>query len=302
MKNLLTLWIGILLLLMGFNAASQTDLLFSNSLNTAFIYNPALIEANEMINLRLSGRQQWVGFPDAPRAAQFSGAYFFDVKKMGVKLQLTAYGSGKETVERLVAAYAYRVKLTEVAYLNLGLGAGIYQRSILYSRLIYNEGNEPLIRPDERYIQPDFEFGVHFGAGRTEAGIAINHLGQINRNLSVKQIPLHAHLYAAYLFNLSSEYRLRAGASFHQQGKVSYIQLDAHALLGNLQAGVGLRNNDAFLFKAGIIASENLEFHYSFDLGIAKMSSYNSGTHEFLILVRLQKPEKTYLSPRYLDY
>lgn len=302
MKNQLSFWICFLLLLTGFSSSGQTDLLFSNSMNTAIIYNPALMEANDKINLRMSGRQQWVGFPDAPQAMQFSVEHFFEEKKMGVRLQVISQSMGKELMQRLVAAYAYRVNLSNSATLNFGLGAGIYQRSILYSQLIYNDNDEPLLRPDEKYLQPDFEFGAHLSVGRIESGLAINHLGQINRDLSVRHIPLHLHAYGTYLFDLTDEYRLRTGISYHRQGKVHYLQLDAQAMLGVLEAGLGWRNKDAFILKAGIHATENLEVHYSYDMGINKLATVNSGTHEVLIVLRIQKPERSYLSPRYLDY
>lgn len=290
------------LMLFSAGAWAQSDLLFSNSMRSISVYNPAAIESNDMINLQLSGRQQWVGFPDAPSAMQFIGEHFFDAHHMGLKLKALSQTTGKEVTQRLMAAYVYRVYFSDKTFLNFGLGAGIYQRNILYSKLVYYEGNEPFIRPDEKYLRPDFEFGMHFSAGNLEAGYALNHLGEWQRDASISRIPMHHHVYGTYLIALNDAYRLRAGASYHQQGKVGYLQLDAQAFLGVLQAGIGWRHLDAFIIKAGIRATDNVELHYSYDIGINKLAGFNSGTHEFLVFLRIQKPAKRYLSPRYLDY
>ncbi len=302
MKRIVIFILCITAVVFGDRLPAQSDLLFSNSMRTAAIYNPALIENNGFINLQLLSRQQWIGFPDAPSAYQLSGDYFFGSHNMGLKANIISQTTGKEVTRRFVIDYIYRVYFTDDIFINFGLGAGIYQRNILYSKLVYYEGNEPLIRPDESYIRPDFEFGLQLTAGIFDIGYAVNHLGEINRDPSISRTPLHHHVYGTYLLTLQDEYKLRAGMSYHQQGKVNYLQLDAQAFLGVLQAGIGWRHLDAFIIKAGIQATPQLEVHYSYDIGINKMANFNSGTHEVLLVLRLQKGGRTYLSPRYLDY
>lgn len=302
MRIRITIGICFLLLMNGLLLRAQNDLLFSNSLRSVEIYNPAFIENNGMINAQLLNRQQWVGFPDAPSVTQLGADYFFEAHNMGVKVNMLSQTAGKEVTRRLLIDYIYRVYFRDNIYLNFGLGAGFYQRQILYSKLVYLEGNEPLVKPDENYFRPDFDFGMHLSAGNFSGGYAVNHLTNINRDPSISRIPVHQHVYGAYLVSLTDAYQLRAGLSYHQQGKVNYLQLDAQAYLGILQLGAGWRHLDAFIIKAGIKATENLEIHYSYDMGINRLANFNSGTHEFVLKLHFDRLGRTYLSPRFLDY
>lgn len=296
--------IGLLSLVLTAHGAvkAQSDLLFSNSMRSVEVYNPAMIENNGMINATLMNRQQWVGFPDAPKATQFGLGYFFDLHSMGLKLNVISQTTGKEVTRNLMLAYSYKVHFNEKVQLNFGVGAGLNQRQILYSQLIYLQGDEPLQRPDENYFRPDFEFGVHFTTPEFSMGYAANHLTNINRDPSLSRVPLHHHFYGTYNFPILDRYSLRTGASFHQQGKVGYFQLDAQAFFGDLQFGLGWRHLDAMIVKAGIKVMENLDVSYSYDLGINRLSNFNSGSHEVMLVLRIEPPRLTYLSPRFLDY
>lgn len=304
MKRTLISLSGIMLLLLFTTQMlkAQTDLLFSNSLANPEVYNPSFVQHNGMINARLLNRQQWIGFPDAPKLSYLGVDHFFEGQQMGLKLHVLSQSAGKEVTRRVTLDYIYRVFLKDNIELSFGLGAGFYQRQIQYSKLVYLEGNEPLIRPDENYFRPDFEFGIHLNAGNFSAGYASNHLGDIGKDPSISRIPLHHHLYGVYQFELTDNYMLRTALSYHQQGKVSYVQADAQVFLGILQAGLGWRHLDAVILKAGINITDYIGLHYAYDMGINKLANFNSGTHEVLLQLRFSKPGGTYLSPRFLDY
>ncbi|MDO8896052.1 MAG: PorP/SprF family type IX secretion system membrane protein [Bacteroidales bacterium] len=303
MKKLNYNIIFVLILLFGSQLLKgQTDVLFSNSGMNAEVFNPALIENNNMINLQMLTRRQWVGFPDAPTVEQLSLSTFFDNRSMGLKFSVINQTVGKEITRKLNLAYAYRIYLNPEISLNMGLSAGMYQRQIEFSKLVFLDGNEPMIRPDERYLRPDFDFGLHFIAYDFVFGYAANHLTTLGRDASISRIPIHQHLYTFYLFRLSYEAQLRAGLSFHQQGKINYLQADLQLYVNKLQAGIGWRNKDAFLIKAGLRTSDLIEIVYSYDIGINRFANFNSGTHEFAVILRLARKSNAFLSPRFMDY
>lgn len=283
------------------NLKAQTDVIFSNSRMNADVFNPALIEDNEKINLRFMVRRQWVGFPDAPEAEQLSIAAFFTDLNMGLKFSLVNQSLGKEVLQRMNLSYAYRIYFAENISLNMGLSAGMYQRGMLFSKLIFQDRTEPLQRPNENYLRPDFEFGLHLAAKGFAAGYAANHITTKTRDASIAYIPLHQHFYADYSFSLSPEFILRTGGSVHHQGAVTYFQADAQLISEIIQAGIGWRHKDAFIIKAGLTVTENLSIDYSYDMGINTFATYNSGSHEFSIRLKFNKSSKTYLSPRFMD-
>lgn len=278
--------------------------MFSNSGMNPDVYNPAVILNNGMINLQMLVRRQWVGFPDAPSVEHVRVSHFFDDQSMGLKLSVMNQSFGKEISRNVSLAYVYKVNFDPQISMNLGLSAGLVQRQILFSNLVFQDGSEPLIRPDENYLRPDFAFGMHLNAYDFDFGYATSHLTTIGHDPSISRIPLHQHLYAFYQINLGdvNDPKFRTGVSYHQQGKVQYLQIDAQFYRGMLQAGIGWRHTDSFILKAGLRISEFVEFAYSYDMGITRFANFNSGTHEFVVHIRLNRKSNAYLSPRFMDY
>lgn len=295
----------LMLLLAGFfskNLSSQTDVLLSNSGLNADVFNPAYIENNGMINLQMLGRRQWVGFPDAPSAENMRISTFFDQQSMGLKFTVSNLQVGKEISRRINLAYIYKVYLNSEISLNFGLSAGLLQRQILLSQLIFQDIAEPSAGNDKTYYRPDFEFGWHLSNKEFSVGYAANHINSIRSEHSISRIPIHHHLYASYIFYVGEVNSIRPAISWHNQGNASGFQLDMQYFMNKINAGIGWRQTDAIILKAGLHATESLHIAYSYDMGIGRLANYNSGTHEFVIQWRLAKKNSAYLSPRFLDY
>ncbi len=282
-------------------AKAQTDLLFSLHGMNQKVFNPAAMDDNGLINLELMARQQWIGFPDAPVVQYLSAAMFMDEQPMGLKLSFLNQTAGKEITRQLSLAYAYQVRLSTDLDLRFGLGAGFYQRQMLFSELIFEEGNEPLIKPDESVFKPDFSFGAELYWKAFTLGMAANHITTPNRKATIFKIPLHNHLYLTHQLTLNEQSRLMSEISWHQQGRINRMQLGAVIEAGILEAGLGYRHQDALIIRVGIALSETIKLRYAYDLGISKIANYNSGTHEISLQFGFPKKSGTNLSPRFLD-
>ena len=282
-------------------AKAQTDLLFSLHGMNQKVFNPAAMDDNGRINLKMMARQQWIGFPDAPAVQFLSADMFMDEQPMGLKLSFLNQTAGKEITQQLSLAYVYQVRLSNEIELRFGLGAGFYQRKILFSELIFEEGNEPLIKPDESVFKPDFSFGAELYWNAFTFGVAANHITTPNRKATIFKIPLHNHLYLTHQLTLNEQSRLLTEISWHQQGSINRMQLGAVIEAGILEAGLAYRHLDALIIRAGISLSESIKLRYAYDLGISKIANYNSGTHEISLQFGFPKKSGTYLSPRFLD-
>lgn len=282
---------------------AQSDLLLSNSGMNAAVFNPAAIVDNGMINGALLMRKQWVGFPDAPEMQHLQLGTFFDTYPMGLQLNITNQTAGQEITRLASLDYAYKLRLSENANLQMGLGAGLYQRLMRYSNLIFEDGSEPLARGDQQHFRPDFAFGFEFYYKDLTIGLAANHITTPTKKATIFNIPIHNHLYIHYLIHLATEADLLAGISYHQQGTVQQLQLDVQLYVTDrFQAGLAFRQDDAFILKAGMDISENFGFVYSYDMGMGTFSNYNTGTHEFVLLFRINKRSQAFYSPRFFEH
>lgn len=281
---------------------AQTDALFSNHGMNIQTFNPATIDDNGRINLTLGGRQQWVGFPDAPEIQALGIEHFLDDYHMGFRLTALNQKFGKEVFRRLNLVYAYKVRLSEESTLQFGLGAGFYQRLVLFSQLVYLENNEPLIRLDEQYFKPDFEFGFHANFRKLGFGYASNHISTPARDASLSKVAIHHHAYATYLFQPAHDVLVNSMLSFHRQGRISYLQASALLETGVLSAGIGWRHLDALILQTGLKLTDRARIAYSYDFAIGQMAGLSSGTHEVVLHLSFDKKSGAYLSPRFMDY
>lgn len=292
----------ITILIVCVSARAQTDLLFSNHGKSIQAFNPAAISDNGLINLSFGGRQQWIGFPDAPQAQLIDLDHFLEDYQMGLRLTAMNQKFGKEVFRRLNMAYAYRVRLGNESTLQFGLGAGFYQRLVLFSQLIYLENNEPLVRPDEQYFKPDFEFGFHARLRDIGFGYAATHISTPARDASLSKVAIHHHAYLTYAMKPAEKIDLNSMLSFHRQGKASYLHASVMMETGILAGGLGWRYLDAIIFHVGLKLSDKARLFYSYDFGIGPTAGLSSGTHELMLSLSFDKKSGAYLSPRFMDF
>lgn len=289
-------------LLFSVKARAQSDLLLSNTGANFMAFNPAYLNANGQIHAHLQSRQQWIGFPDAPSMQKVGIDYFSPERSMGLKFNFINLTAGKEITRQASLSYMYRVAFADQLNLSLGLSAGLYNRFIRYSDLIFVDGNEPLIKPDESYLKPDFEFGFELQWKSFTAGLAANHITTPSREATIFKIPVHNHVYLRHESVVAEYLMLLASASWHRQATIRIVQLDTRFTYKDLiSGGLGWRSQDALIIHAGINVTENIGLSYAYDIGLTRFSNYNSGTHEFVLLFRFNHRQQTYLSPRFLD-
>ncbi|MDA3944485.1 MAG: PorP/SprF family type IX secretion system membrane protein [Bacteroidetes bacterium] len=298
LKNISLLLLGLALSMPVF---AQTDMLFSQHGMNQRVFNPAAIIDNGMLNMELMGRQQWIGFPDAPSVQYVGADLFMEQQPMGLKFGFLNQIAGKEITRQLGVSYAYQVRFSQVLSAQFGLSAGFYQRQVRFSELIFEEGNEPLIKPDESVLKPDFSFGFELYWKAFTLGMAANHVTTPHRKATIFKIPIHNHFYLMHRFILENEIQFFSGISWHQQGSINRFQLDVQFNFGQWEAGLAYRNQDALILKAGIALSANIRMNYAYDFGISKIANYNSGTHEISLQFNFARRSGTYLSPRFLD-
>ncbi len=292
----------IFIVLSGNIAEAQSDIIYSNVKMNRFAFNPAAIENNGAINARLDVRQQWIGFPDAPSIQFLNVSDFFQNSNMGVSLTVTNQTAGAEKQQLMKAGYAYHIFFKGGHRLFLGAGAGVLFRKLDYSELTFEEDEEGIPVTDERRVLPDFEFGLEYRYKGLTAGFSSNHITTPDKKATIFKVPVQNHIYASYLFVLSSDFSVEPGMAFHRGGPVTTFDFYTDFYIKNkIVAGLKYRTSTSFIIRAGIKINNTFEIDYAYDMGAGSMQNYNSGSHEILLIGRFRKKTTVLNTPRFID-
>ncbi len=282
---------------------AQNDPQFSLGSYNRMIYNPAAIAQSEYVDIMVSAREQWTGFEDAPSTQSLSVSNYFDAWGMGLGLSVVNDKLGAENIQNVKAKYAYHVWLSDDNYLSFGLGAGVMMKSFSSADLIFEDPtDEHIADADMSKTRLDFDLGFEWHVGDFFMGAAVNHLSQSNKNPNILKVQRHQYAYAGVRLLVNDLVSLRPSLNvlnveniYSVGGEITMNYDDTFWF------GLGYRNQDAFLLSTKIRVFDNLIAAYSYDMGAGDLSSYRKGSHEVMLHLRINKPQKRYRSPRFFD-
>lgn len=305
------------------NGYCQQDVQFSQYLFNGLYINPAYAGYREQWNVNVFYRQQWAGFPGAPKtfSAAADGTIINDRVGLGLQLMNDQLGAQKSTA--LYLSYAYRIRMDESGNktLALGLSGGFMQQRLNVEAL------DPATQNDIFYsnvkktaMMPDVRVGVYYNSDRFFAGLSADNLttGNFQDETILKNyIPLKPHLYltAGGLIPLTEDVLLKPSLLLKEDfaGPTS-VDINAFVLLaqkvwigGAYRTAVFNRSNiDKSVTKSGavvglvqIFINEKLRFGYAYDQTVNKTGATSYSTHEFSLGYFFARPKARMLSPRY---
>ncbi|HTJ12673.1 MAG TPA: type IX secretion system membrane protein PorP/SprF [Dinghuibacter sp.] len=317
-------------------ATAQQDIQFSQYVFNGLSLNPAYAGYKGQPYLNANFRDQWAGFPGAPKTGVLSldGVTDQENDRMGLGVQLLYDQLGPQKNYSLTGDYAYRIPLNDDEddphRLCLGLAGVASQYSLNGSVLTYTDPNDPTIPQVQvrTKIVPDASFGVYYYTNHFYAGASLLNLFSINSTRTVyyangseyADILQSAHLYATVggMIELSDEVKMKPSVLFKEDFRgptnadfnVLFL-LDELVWVGgsyrsamklwqqhNLQQN--LEATDAASLMVEFFATPNLRIGYSYDFTTSGLSNYQTGSHELSvgILFSKRKPNQ-YDSPRY---
>ena len=125
--------------------------------------NPAYAGDEEISDLVLLSRQQWVGFEGAPVSYYLAGHAPLRNHQSGLGFDFQRMNSGPFTQNGLFLSYSYTVNISERSTIAFGLRGGFNSYRILYSQLNVLEPGDPLFETDLNHrVFPNCGTGVHF--------------------------------------------------------------------------------------------------------------------------------------------
>ena len=312
MKKILILTLVFVPLLMF----GQNDIQLSQQFLSRMNYNPAATGASNYLNAFLLGRQQWIGWKDAPQTQLLNVHNYFDEINSGAGLILS---NDKIAFTSTISAkldYAYHIHFDNKSYLSLGLGAGIMYKNLDVNQLLTETGkaetDATLASYRDRYrkVNPDFDFGVEYNMEFLQVGASVTHLNLDPININNLQSGRHIYFYTKGTFSLHPNWKLSPAVVAHMSAW-PIMQLDLNTIAyyrSRFWFGASVRVSDRFVLETcagivGLFVTDFLKLGYSYDYNPGPLKKYSGGSHEIMLGLRLGKGDARYgiKTPRFFE-
>ena len=308
---------------------AQQDQHYSQYMFNGLVLNPAYAGSNGMISAGLFHRTQWVGFDNNPVTQSFSLHSPVLHESVGVGLHLLNDKLGVMQNTSIITSYAYRINIAK-GVLSMGLQGGLMNYSLDPSTRVVKDELDPRLISYSK-MTPDVGFGTYYSRKNYYVGFSVPHLLQskINDDMGLQdfsQLTRHYYMTAAYQYDINREFSLipsimfktlRFAPKFKSNSnnyQTSSLDLTTHLKYKKMiWIGATYRVADSFNAQLGTDISEFVDginnpfkIGYAFDLTTSGLSSYNTGTHEIMLVVDFEVTPKAkkvnksihYTSPR----
>jgi type IX secretion system PorP/SprF family membrane protein len=315
----------LLIMVFGFSKSyAQHTIHLSQYLFNGLAVNPAYAGYKDNWTVNLSSRLQWAGVSGAPRTSTLSvDGTVGDNKNVGLGLMLSNDRLGPEINSAGYFNYSYRIKLNyeDSERLCFGIAAGAVQYAIDGNLFNTGGGGDPAISTGvQTKLAPDFRIGVYYyspllyiGASALNlvpnaypdpnsifvrenrtfyltTGFVVPISSSINwkPSLLIKEDfkgPTNLNVSTYFLFNEL----LWVGASYNS-GVVLWNKTNLQSNLNTMGAVTG---------AISVNVTPLCRFGYSYDVGTAKLSGFQSASHELSLTLGFARRKERIISPRY---
>lgn len=318
MKNIVKL----VLLLLPIVGLAQQRPQYSNYVMNNYILNPAVGGSYTYWNAKVGHREQWLGMEGAPSTSFVSvqGPIGHpEARKRTIRYKekghhgIGAYAYfdqiGPLTWSGAFASYSYHVRLSRKYTLSTGAFVGLKEFRINGDEIKFVEHEQDNLVNDgvNSTILPDGSLGAFLYSQEMFVGVSINQIFQSSLNYQAEdgedpegKLNNHYFITAGYKFALSTtwhfspsvmiKYMRPAPATFDFNFRFLYEDF--------LWFGVLYRNKNAMSFTAEYVINDMFEIGYAYDYDVFnQLRNYNNGTHEIILGIRWNDPEKSLHCP-----
>lgn len=295
-----------------------------------FLLNPAAAGTESYIDIRNSYRTQWLGLQGAPTTYYTSINASLDksdrnvpspkaksnyatshpsVNKnnrfhvnphhgVGAVMQLDK--SGLLSTFSLNLNYAYHLPLTKDLNLSGGVSAGMLQYR-LNKRDIYMQVSEDPFVAGEVPNMNKFDLGVGLWLYSADFYVGLSSMQVLSSatksNNNGPQAALQNHYYATGGIRLRATNNITFTPSVMvkvAENGMYMADLNAKAAYGrHFWVGASYRHKDAVAGMAGLFINHMLDVSYSYDLTTSQLNRVSANSHEVVVGIKLNNPQKT---------
>ena len=267
---------------------AQVDPLFFQQTHLRGLTNPAATGKGGDINTSLTTRQQWIGFSGMSSHALMAHGFINQFRSgIGAKFVMDQYGPTQ--TKNIKINYAYFVHFDDIAFLSLGMGAGIMSNVYNVNYFRPRHPDDPKIPTEtQTNLMPDFDFGFEFNTSHFELGGSIAHITYGYFDQKTVRPMRNWYAYSRVKVPMNNYWDFIPGVTWHFNRWQTIYEVSAGVRLNNnLFVNFAYRNPMNMGVAVGLTLYEGFRLAYSYDYGFDNLMAYNSGSHELTISYRI---------------
>ncbi|WP_299624789.1 type IX secretion system membrane protein PorP/SprF [uncultured Tenacibaculum sp.] len=280
---------------------TQQDPQYTQYMYNQNVVNPAYV-TNDLgvINFGVMHRRQWTSAVGTPKTYNFFvHAPLSNNIEAGLSIVTDDIGDGVLKENNFYADFAYMINVSEGHKLSFGLKAGFTSFNTNFNGFRFpDEDITTGFIPNDLAFENQNKTFVNFGAGlfyftdKYYIGAAIpnlvkgEHFEENNGLNSIGGEEIHLFVNGGYVFHVSDLLKLKPSFMAKAvKGSPLVVDTAVNVLFDDkFEAGLAYRVNDAISVMFNIRVLDSFRFGYAFDYTTTNLGSFNSGTHEFMLL------------------
>lgn len=287
-----------------FTAYSQQDPLYSQYMFNQSLINPAYTGVNDVLNISLFSRNQWVGLNGAPKTNTLNASASIINNKVGVGMLVArdTYGVNKNTEYQMM--YSYKIDLLNGKSISFGLQTGYIDYRYDYSALSLEQADQALDMVDAQITKINFGAGLYFKTNQFYLGASVPRMldtetQSINGTSTVYR--RHFYVSSGYVFDQLISIKFKPSVLIKiVEGQPISIDMNASfLLLESLWVGATIRNFNAVGINSQFELNDMFRFGYSFEYPLNSVGNNTFGTHELMFSVDLEVFKNNAIGRRY---
>lgn len=295
--------IFLLLALVGPLYGQQEPLFQQNYLNP-FVYNPAYAGSNNLTEIGAFRNQKWVDFDGGIISNLVNVHSRINNSNSSIGLQLNTDNIGFSARTKAHIAYAYRITLSETAFLQPGFSIGIVDQRFNFNSIVGDFADPVLAQTfDPNRTGFDANFGIFLKIRDFKLGVSVPQL--LANSLLLNKTEQHTYqLERQFILNTSYIFYANSKRSAYFQPDILLIhspQLPFHysaSLLAGLTKvgwiGATYKSDYAVGATIGINLFEQLKVGFAYDIPIGQMTNItNSNNFEVAVVYQFGKSKSS---------
>lgn len=259
------------------------------------LVNPAYAGTQVQLSATAIYRNQWVNLPGAPKTFTATAHSGFWKSKMGLGFIVGNDQIGIHNELSFYGVYSYKIKLSRVGTLSMGLQGGFNNIRTDYTKLNLKNLNDPNLTGALTKLNPNIGAGAFYHQKEFYFGFSVpqiinNSVFDLEGNGSASKQKRYYYIQAGLSKDLSHNVKLIPSTLIRIQEEAP-LSFDINATVvfhQSVGVGVSYRLNDGIVGLFELQINENFHVGYAYDFTTSDLNQFSNGSHEIMLNYRVK--------------